>query len=284
MNMRKITLVILGCLVLASCGNKYKGFKKTGNGLYYRFLVENPTGHVAENDELIYLEMSIRTENDSVVQPPKQMPVWMQPSLFKGDFFEALTLMHEGDSAEFIINAKKYFELCNYGQIPDFVKDDQTMIWFTIKINSIKSSEQYKMEAMAAKLEAEKAAEQTAIENYLRENNINVAPQESGLYYVETKAGKGKNAAAGNNVLVHYTGKLLNGKVFDSSIERGEPIPFQLGVGQVIKGWDEGIALMKKGGKGILLIPSHLAYGENGIGDIPPNSPLVFEVELVDIE
>lgn len=278
MNMRKTVFVILGCLLLASCGNNYKGFKKTANGLYYRFYTENPTHYVAENNDLVYLEMSIRTEKDSVVED-RQMRVQMQPSYFMGDFFEALTLMHEGDSAEFIINAKKYYESL-YRQIPNFVKDEKTMLWFTIRIDSIQSYEQYKQEQQNAKM----AAERKFMEDYMLANNLSAVPQASGLYYIETKEGKGDKPANGQNVWVHYTGKLLNGTVFDSSIERGEPIPVQLGVGQVIKGWDEGIALMKKGGRAVLLIPSYLAYGEGSVGTIPPNSPLLFEVELVDID
>jgi FKBP-type peptidyl-prolyl cis-trans isomerase len=279
--MRKIAIVILGCLLFASCGNKYKGFKRTGNGLYYRFHVENATRHVPENDDIIFLEMSIRTEKDSVVVPPKQIPVMMQASRFKGDIYEALSLMHEGDSAEFIINAKKYFEVYNYGQIPDFVKNDEMMLWFTIRIDAIESREQYQMKLVENRLEAEKQS----IADYLTANNLTATPQPSGLYYIETKEGKGKNPANGKKVWVHYTGRLLDGTVFDSSIERGDPLPFQLGVGQVIKGWDEGIALMKKGGKALLVIPSQLAYGEKGAGgSIPPYSPLIFEVELVDME
>lgn len=107
----------------------------------------------------------------------------------------------------------------------------------------------------------------------------------SGLEYIELEAGTGAQAVAGKTVSVHYTGKLQDGKVFDSSISRGEPITFQLGAGRVIKGWDEGIALMKAGGKAQLIIPSDLAYGERGAGGvIPPNATLVFDVELVDVK
>ena len=107
----------------------------------------------------------------------------------------------------------------------------------------------------------------------------------SGLEYIELEAGTGAQAEAGKTVSVHYTGKLTDGKVFDSSIPRGEPITFKLGVGQVIKGWDEGIALMKVGGKAQLVIPSDLAYGDRGAGGvIPPNTTLVFDVELVDVK
>ncbi|MBM4425729.1 MAG: FKBP-type peptidyl-prolyl cis-trans isomerase [Chloroflexi bacterium] len=106
----------------------------------------------------------------------------------------------------------------------------------------------------------------------------------SGLEYIEVEAGSGTQAEAGKTVSVHYTGKFQDGRVFDSSIPRGEPITFKLGAGNVIKGWDEGIALMKVGGKAQLIIPPALAYGERGAGGvIPPNATLVFDVELVSV-
>ena len=107
----------------------------------------------------------------------------------------------------------------------------------------------------------------------------------SGLEYIELEEGTGAQAEAGKTVSVHYTGKLQDGKVFDSSIARGVPIEFPLGAGRVIKGWDEGIAMMKVGGKAQLVIPPDLAYGERGAGEvIPPNSTLVFDVELVEVK
>ncbi|MBT3322982.1 MAG: FKBP-type peptidyl-prolyl cis-trans isomerase [Anaerolineae bacterium] len=107
---------------------------------------------------------------------------------------------------------------------------------------------------------------------------------ESGLEYTENKRGKGAQAEAGKTVSVHYEGKLESGKIFDSSYERGEPIEFELGAGQVIKGWDEGIALMKVGGEATLRIPPELGYGERGAGGlIPPNATLIFDVELVSV-
>lgn len=106
----------------------------------------------------------------------------------------------------------------------------------------------------------------------------------SGLQYTEIQMGTGDTPAPGDIVSVHYTGTLTNGVVFDSSYGRGEPIQFPLGQGQVIAGWDEGIGLMKKGGKAKLTIPPALGYGERGAGGvIPPNATLIFDVELVDI-
>ena len=105
----------------------------------------------------------------------------------------------------------------------------------------------------------------------------------SGLKYVIHEEGTGKQAQAGMRVSVHYCGMLLsNGNKFDSSFDRRDPIDFRLGVGQVISGWDEGIALLKEGSKATLILPYHLAYGERGAGrDIPPRADLVFYVELV---
>lgn len=107
----------------------------------------------------------------------------------------------------------------------------------------------------------------------------------SGLQYVITKKGNGKRASSGDKVKVHYTGKLPDGRVFDSSVSRNEPIDFQLGVGQVIAGWDEGIALLSVGDEATFIIPSHLAYGERGAGGgiIPPDATLIFDVKLIDV-
>lgn len=107
----------------------------------------------------------------------------------------------------------------------------------------------------------------------------------SGLKYIMVKEGTGVQPENGKQVFVHYTGYLQDGTIFDSSIKRGQPLPFKLGTGRVIKGWDEGVALLKVGGKTRLIIPSNLAYGEKGYpGLIPPNATLTFDVELVDVK
>lgn len=105
----------------------------------------------------------------------------------------------------------------------------------------------------------------------------------SGLRYQDIVVGSGATPQQGQRVTVHYTGYFTDGRKFDSSLDRSQPFTFVLGVGQVIAGWDEGIATMKVGGKRLLYIPAKLAYGSRGQGPIPPDTDLVFEVELLDV-
>jgi len=119
------------------------------------------------------------------------------------------------------------------------------------------------------------------------ENNSNAQETvtASGLRYVDQTLGTGDVAVAGKTATVHYTGWLENGKKFDSSVDRGEPFPFPLGAGRVIKGWDEGVQGMKVGGKRKLTIPPDLGYGARGAGGvIPPNATLIFNVELLGVQ
>ena len=109
-------------------------------------------------------------------------------------------------------------------------------------------------------------------------------PTVNELQIQDLVVGKGIEASSSAKVTVHYTGTLTNGQVFDSSVSRGEPFTFTLGVGQVIAGWDQGVKGMKVGGKRKLIIPAHLAYGDRGAGSIPPGATLVFEVELLKVE
>jgi len=136
-------------------------------------------------------------------------------------------------------------------------------------------AENNKLMAEKAELEAKKALEAL---------KADMQVTASGLYYKITKKTEGKAAKPGDNVQVHYAGKLTNGTEFDSSFKRGEPLEFPVGTGRVIKGWDEGILLLKEGETATLLIPPAMAYGERGAGGvIPPNAWLIFEVELVKV-
>jgi peptidylprolyl isomerase len=127
----------------------------------------------------------------------------------------------------------------------------------------------------------------TNVEIYIQERNRYEIGMKtaSGLEYEDIEEGTGESPKTGQTAVVHYVGTLTNGTKFDSSRDRGQPFEFPLGLGRVIKGWDEGVATMKVGGKRKMTIPPELGYGARGAGGvIPPNATLVFEVELLDVK
>lgn len=171
-------------------------------------------------------------------------------SIKQNDVLKKLVILRKGKEAEAFDAAKVFeFEKSNYDK------------------------------KQAEKLAAQKAAD----EKILADLTKGAQKTASGLYYIIEKEGAGANPTATSTVKVHYEGKFLNGQIFDSSIQRGQPIEF--GLNQVIPGWTEGLQLLKPGGKAKLIIPPHLGYGERGYpGAIPPNSWLEFYVELIDFK
>jgi FKBP-type peptidyl-prolyl cis-trans isomerase len=215
------------------------------------------------------------------------VPAQIAKPQYNGDLMEGLMLLTEGDSALFRVSADSIFR---NGQMPPFVKKGDT-VQFYVKMVSVKSMEDFqKAEDETAKKQI--GADEEIIKKYLVDNNITATKTASGLYYSITQAGTGENAKAGQEVSMYYTGKLLDGTTFDSNQDpkfgHTEPFKFPLGTGQVIKGWDEGIALLNKGAKAKLIIPSPLGYGTRGMPGnpnnakgIPANSILVFDVEML---
>ena len=287
------------CLLLSvtfmSCGPKspFPGYKATENGLYYKQIVAGQGPQLQMGDYIkvrlaYYLGDSLLFTTDDL---PESAYDQVRESVFKGDLYEGFRMMHVGDSMSFMINSDSIFrKQFRVPIIPDFVKPDVFLRWEVV-VDEVYNQEEFTkiQEAIAQKQMEAAAAKQQAADDefqaYLEANGIKAQPTESGLVYVCTKKGKGPKPGYKQMVKVHYTGRLLDGTVFDSSVERGEPIEFQLGVGQVIPGWDEGIALMSKGEKGILYIPSKLAYGPRQAGElITPYSNLIFDVELVDFQ
>jgi FKBP-type peptidyl-prolyl cis-trans isomerase FkpA len=121
------------------------------------------------------------------------------------------------------------------------------------------------------------------IQEFMNQNGPEIQPTASGLYYIETLPGTGALPVTGDSVIVNYKGSFVTGVVFDSNLDT-EPLTFALGTGAVIDGFDEGISYMKKGGKATLLVPSKLAYGSFGTWGIPGYTPVVFEIELLNIK
>lgn len=272
--------------LVAAC-SKYPGFKKSNDGLFYKFYVQaNDTAKPKVND-ILQVDLSYYTMKDgkvdSVIMKPTAMPLQLMASFFKGDLMEGLAMMSKGDSATFIVHADSFFKKFVRQPRPAFI-DSNSVLYFDVKMKDYMTIEQ--MQKKREEENAQKlAAENETIAKYIADNNITVQPSATGLYVIEISKGKGPKPAPGQKVKVRYTGMLLDGTKFDSSEDHGgQPFEFTIGQGQVIKGWDEGIAMLSKGAKAKLIMPSTLAYGERGAGKmIPPFSPLVFEVELVDI-
>ena len=173
-------------------------------------------------------------------------------AIAQGDILETLKIVRVGDAAKAFKGDQATFD---------------SMIAEITSAEDAHAKEQYDT-AMAVLEEAYPGQMQTT---------------ESGLMYIVVEAGEGAKPQPGTSIRAHYTGKFLSGRVFDSSVQRGEPFEFEVGMGRVIKGWDEALLDMQKGEKRILVIPSHLGYGERGYPPIiPPRATLVFDVELVD--
>jgi len=249
--------------------------KPTKSGLIYQD-IRIGTGPLAKKGDLVTVNFNILALDGTEIFSTSDQgePVFFelgQPFDTKG-MDEALLKMRKGGKARIIMPSNLAFGEQGRGNIiPPFA----TLI-SDIELVDIKSKKEYSDE--------EQAKEPAVIQKYLEENNIDVTPTASGLYYIEREEGTGPAPEIGDKVKVWYTGKLVDGSVFDASEKRGQPFEFPLGQGRVIKGWDEGIAMMKEGGKATLIIPSKLGYGERGSGQrIPPFSPLVFEVELREV-
>jgi FKBP-type peptidyl-prolyl cis-trans isomerase len=289
--MKRILFIIVLALsvgFLSSCQDQseFPGYKKTETGLYYKFYTDVDDTLYPKVGDFVDVDMIYATEDTVMFDSrdlPKPMQMPMVESVHAGDIYEGMALMNIGDSATFICNADSVLtKLFRFRSIPPEL-DSVKNIYFHVKMKDIMSKE-----AMDAKREAEmKEMENKELEMrnaYLLENYPDAQPTDSGLFFISIKKGTGSKPEAGQKVKVHYTGTFLDGTKFDSSVDRGQPFEFTLGQKQVINGWDEGIAMMRKGGKAILVVPSHIAYGPQGRGSIPPFSTLVFEVELIDFE
>ena len=296
-SMAAIAMLLVGSLSACTEKSPYPGYEKNESGLYYQFFTQN-TGELPNVNDLLDVAISCCVNDTTFIIPATENTMQLVEPLFKGDIFEGMAMMHKGDSASFIVNIDSTFvKMFHQPTLPEEFKSTDVMR-FEVRLDDFYPESEYPAR-MAAKVKAaadEKIAKmksdhpeetQQAAQDlaaFLEKNKIDAQPTESGLIYVMTQEGNGEKPEAGQMVQVHYTGRLLDGKVFDSSVERGEPISIPIGMGRVIPGWDEGIQMMSKGETGILYIPYYLAYGERDMGEIPPFSNLVFEVELVDFQ
>jgi FKBP-type peptidyl-prolyl cis-trans isomerase len=224
-----------------------------------------------------------------------------QAPAIKGDVMNGIMKMKVGDSTIFRIPLDTLAERAKQPR-PEWAKKDAYISW-AVKLVNIKDKkeveadmkrQQAEMEKMKAeageKAKVQAVTDDKLIQDYLKAKGItNAKKTASGLYYVIRTEGTGPNAAAGQKVTVNYTGENMSGEKFDSNVDpkfnHVEPFKFDLGNHSVIAGWDEGVALLNKGSKATLYIPSGLAYGPNARGpQIPANAILIFDIELLDFQ
>lgn len=200
-------------------------------------------------------------------------------------FMLGMALMRKGGKAKFIVPSN-----IGVGVYGTQGVDGFTTLIYEVELKNITPyaiiAKQLKEEEKRRISQREKLteAEFTLLSNYIKNNNIQEKPQTSGMYYLESVKGRGNKAENGNTVEVHYKLFNIKGEVIDSSLERGKTFTFKLGAGEVIQGWELGLKMMNQGTKSTLIIPSNLAYGSKGKdGIIPPNTTLVFDIELISI-
>ena len=285
-------------------GTECRVFRKDAAGHYQprTLVVAADAPYAARAGQILTVYMEFRTGRDSVLMNSRRMQPTPQPVALpaappRGGLEEALGVLLPGDSAVFRFPADTVFAKTFHQPVPPFLrKSGNTLLVFAsarelLSMADMTARQQQQQLEYVKKAEAQAAAQTVkdgaAIQAYLKKNKLVAKKTAGGTYYVVTRAGKGLPPKKGQTVRVLYRGTVLaTGKEFDSSAKHGnEPIAFPLGAGQVIPGWDQGIAMLPKGTKAILLIPSALAYGPRGAGaDIPANTPLRFDVELVDFK
>ncbi len=301
-----IAVAALGTIVLTSCkGGGSSSFTKYKSGMMYKIISGKGNGPLLKDSDFVKMHV-IQGIGDSVLSSSYKQGEAFVNQIFKQaenpmDPTPLFFKMKAGDSLVIEVPVDSVFK----GNRPPFAKKEDKF-YFKLKLVSIftkKEADSLKADmaaknaiaqeqAMKAQAEGAKLGpvQDVKIKEYIKANGLSNAVKTAGGTYVAiTTPGTGENAAPGKTVSMKYTGMLMDGKKFDSNVDPAfnhvEPFEFALGSGQVIPGWDEGIAKMNKGSKGILIIPSNMAYGPQGRpGTIPPNSVLRFEVEVLDIK
>lgn len=283
MNLKTIGYAV-GITIFAAACNQYRT-QVTENGLKYQIFEHDDKARKAKLGDIMTFHFVLKNGSDSTLRDtykegiPQKMV--LQAPQYKGSFEEGLALLATGDSAKISISADTLYAKIMQPMPPMIKKGSE--LTFVVKVVSVLTTEEFQKEQSQAG-DKQKAIDAKVIEDYLAKNNLKGKAQKtaSGLYYIPEVEGTGPNPAPGDNIKAHYTGKLLDEKEFDSSKGK-EPLQLTIGAGMVIPGWEEGLTLMKKGSKGILIIPSGMAYGQETTGPIPGNSVLKFEMELIDV-
>jgi FKBP-type peptidyl-prolyl cis-trans isomerase FkpA len=298
---RKLMFLALAAIGLASCNG---GFKQGPGGMLYK-IVDDKSGPSIQTGDYICINYIIKNDADSVLQSsyengqPASVTSMPKPQM-KGDVLSGLSYLSEGDSAIIKTNIDSLSK--GHPRSPGMKGKYMVYVIKVLKViqkgNLSPQVFQGRVQAyMNTLMDGLKKQEPINIKKYIADNNLKVTQTASGLNYVITKTGTGIKPVAGDTVSVYYLGRFTDGKVFDTNIKAEamkaklqinpmnpyKPIRFPLGVRNMIAGWNEGLQLLSVGSKATFVIPSGLAYGPNGYQAVGPYTPLVFDVELVDV-
>lgn len=286
---RMATMIVAGAAMLAACGSgDMKGYKQTENGLYYRFEQQDKNAQQVQEGDVLVGEMTIRLDT-TVLRTNVGRTERLMPAIptYDGVLHEGILMMHLGDKATFAIEADSMAKFMQPNQMPPMYEKGKGMkFYYEINLQDIVTKEEFAAEQANYEAEMEKArtAEPELIANYVKENNIKVQPNADGLYVIVKKQGKGTKVAVGRQVAIHYTGRLIDGTVFDSSVGN-EPLSYVVGQMGLIRGWEEGVMGQPEGTQLQLIIPSAMGYGPQGAGQmIPPYSTLIFDLDIVSVK
>ncbi len=287
--------VLFVLIVLASCWTDptYKGFTETDSGLYYKLQMIGDGKRKPTIGDYLQLNITYKTVTDSVFMDTRSgndLGMVFLPfnhSSFEGSFEEGLSIMNEGDSVTFIVGADNLFTKFFKSQLPLFLKKDAVVL-MDVKLHRILNKKEYEDELVRYEtiIEDRDIEEQRKIQLFLDTSKVSFSRLQNGIFYLPVTQGSGSFPERGNTLRINYTGCFLNGKIFESTYDRGQPLEYICGEqGQVIKGLESAISLMNEGAKAKFIIPSHLAYGEDGssTGIIPPYTTVIYEIELLNL-
>ncbi len=287
--MKKIFISILVFIFFfTSCDyfSKYPGFSKTKTGIYYQLHTIGENVAPAIPGDYVTINFDYKTIKDSVFFKGQRTFKITKPD-FKGSIDECFLMLSKGDSSTFIINADNFFKKTLNTSLPQFIAPKSRMK-VDIKMIDIRTEAQYKKDKaeFLKWIEDFGDYEKMVLKNFIDEQKINVKPTKSGLYFLKIKDGVGKKVKKGDLVTINYEGRFLNGKFFDSTKKRNQPLDFVYGTEwQVIPGINEAIGMMRQGEKAVVIIPSSLAFGDNGstTGIIPPFTSVIYEIDLLKV-